>query len=482
MSAAVQASVPAKRHLPDGREILWTPQPGSQAMFLSCPIYEAMYEGTRGPGKTDALVMDYARDVGVGWGAAWRGVLFRKTYPQLSDFIAKTKKWFPLIWPEASFNDSKSTWKWPTGEELLLRHFPKPDSYWDYHGHEYPWIAWEELTSWATDECFKVMMSCSRSPRAGMPRRYRSTTNPYGIGHNWVKRRYGLPGMANRVIREPGEPPRIAIHGSIWENKILLAADPDYPEKIKAAAPNPSAAKAWLDGDWDIVAGGMIDDVWEPSVHVVKPFRIPKSWTVDRAFDWGSSKPFSVGWYAQSDGSDVELPDGRRLHTVRGDLFRIAEWYGWTGKENEGLKMLAVDVARGILERELKLDIAGRVVPGPADTSIFDEENGVNIARDMAGKGVKWERADKGPGSRKQGWEQLRKRLSDAKPRRPGEPRESPGLFVFSTCEQWRRTVPTLPRDDKDLDDVDTDAEDHAGDETRYRIRFKRKVLGFGNA
>ena len=47
---------------------------------------------------------------------------------------------------------------------------------------------------------------------------------------------------------------------------------------------------------------------------------------------------------------------------------------------------------------------------------------------------------------------------------------ERPGLFVFESCRHFLRTVPTLPRDAKDPDDVDTLAEDHIGDETRYRI------------
>ena len=58
--------------------VVWTPQPGSQTLFLSCPIFEALYHGTRGPGKTDALIMDFAQHVGQGLGSAWRGILFRQ--------------------------------------------------------------------------------------------------------------------------------------------------------------------------------------------------------------------------------------------------------------------------------------------------------------------------------------------------------------------------------------------------------------------
>lgn len=463
----------------------WTPQEGSQQAFLACPFFECLYEGTRGPGKTDALIMDFLQDVGKGYGAAWRGILFRQTYKQLQDIIAKTKKWIPQIFPAATYNAGDHYWRFPDGEELLLRHFMRESDYWDYHGHEYPWIAWEELCNWADDGGYKRMMSCCRSSQKGMPRKYRATTNPYGPGHNWVKFRFRLPAYRFTPITDSvddhgdPEPTRIAIHGHIYENKILLDADPDYINRIKAAARNEAERKAWLEGSWDIIAGGMFDDLWNPKFNVVNRFAIPDSWRVDRAFDWGSSKPFSVGWWAESDGTDYIDAEGKWRSSVRGDLFRVAEWYGWAKKPNVGLMMLAVDVSKGILEREHLWGIEKRVEAGPADSAIYNEENGVCIGNDMAQpvrldsglvvNGTMWTRADKRPGSRKSGWETMRMFMKNAHP--VDGPREKPGLFVFDNCDQFIRTVPVLPRSEKDPDDVDTDAEDHIGDETRYRIR-----------
>lgn len=469
------------------REVTWAAQPGSQAAFLSAYLvaFEVLYEGTRGPGKTDTLLIDFLQHVGKGYGAEWRGVLFRKTYPQLSDVIAKSKKWFRLLTPEAKYNESSHTWTWPTGEQLLLRHFATPDDYWSYHGHAYPWIAWEELTSWADDKCYLVMMSCSRSTKPGMPRCYRATTNPYGVGHNWVKRRFQLPHKRGRIIDDAVgkdgtiEPPRLAVHGKIYENRILLTSDPQYIQRIKAAARNPSELAAWIDGSWDIIAGGMFDDIWRSDVHIVPsvpPHLIPKGWKLDRSFDWGSSKPFAVCWYAESNGEPFEYK-GRQYGRVKGDVYKIQEWYGWNGTRNEGVKMLAKDVARGVVDREEDWGISNRVKPGPADASIFDVENGVSIAKDMRKEGCRWLAADKGPGSRKQGWEILRKAMKGALPNPNGGPREEPGFFIFDCCEQTIETIPTLPRDDKDLDDVDTEAEDHIGDADRYRMRKKTRAV-----
>lgn len=480
--------------LKDGRRVVWRPQEGSQTDTLSCPLFEVLTHGTRGGGKTDGLVNGFAAHVGKGYGPAWRGILFRQTYPQLADVQAKTEKWFRRIFPTAKFNRGRMQWEFATGETLLLRHMARPDDYWNYHGHEYPWIGWEELTNWATDECYRLMFSCCRSADGRVPRMVRATTNPYGVGHNWVKERFRLAGrwwetiVITDSIDEDGnrEPPRCAIYSSIDENEALLRADPNYKQTMAAAASNKGQRMAWVLGSWDFPAGGMFDDVWSPRHNVVPEFDVPTSWTIDRSFDWGSSKPFSVGWWARSDGTDLRLRNGRVFSTIRGDLFRVREWYGWNKRANEGLKMLAVDVAKGIVEREImwgwRTQRGSRVQVGVADSAIHAVENGMSIAQDMEKPvriggavypGIAWLSADKRPGSRKSGWEMMRKMIANARPKEIGLPREAPGLYVVGAqCEQFLRTVISLPRDPKDLDDIDTDAEDHIADEVRYRVRM----------
>ena len=451
---------------------VWAPQPGSQQFFLQCPYWEALYEGTRGPGKTQGLLMDFAQHVGQGHGANWRGILFRETYPQLADVVSKSKKLFFQVFQGAKFNASDYSWRFPDGEELLFRHMSREDDYWNYHGHEYPWIGWEELTNWASPACYEAMKSCSRSSHPGMPRKYRSNCNPYGVGHNWVKSYFIDPAPAGVPIKADGKPTRVRIHGSVYENKILMQADPEYIQKLESIT-DPNKRKAWLYGSWDIVAGGMFDDVWRDDVHSLEPFDIPSSWTIDRTFDWGSSKPFSVGFWAESDGTEATLRDGTKKAWPRGTLFRIGEIYGWNGQPNEGCRKLAVEVARDIVAFQKDVPWGSRVIPGPADNSIFDAENGVCIADDMAKLGVRWTRSDKSPGSRRTGWEALRKRLKACL----AQTMEDPGLFVFNVCRHFLRTVPTLPRDSTKTDDVDTRAEDHVGDEVRYRCLAVRKVV-----
>ena len=475
------------------QKVAWAAQEGGQRAFLACHLPEVLAEGNRGASKTDALLMDFAQDCGQGYGAEWHGMLFRHTYPQLRDVVVKTQKWFPRIFPGIRFTaGNQLVWTWPDGEFLTLGFFSRPEDFRNYQGFSIPWIGWEELTNWADDTCYKLMKSCCRSadPRVAKIARMRATANAYGIGHNFVKRRFRLPILPGRTVgeiirdsydREGNlEEPRCAIHFDLSENKILLAAQPDYLNKVKAAARNESEYRAWVYDDWDIVAGGMFDAVYQPKVHIVPNFpltRIPESWYIDRSYDHGQSKPFSVGWWAESSGEPL-IHNGHVYGQVRGDLYRIAEWYGWTGEDNKGLDLVATAIGRGVLDREADWGLSGRVHPGPADGSIFnkDASGKSSTASDMAGVGCHWERADQTPGSRKQGWERIRQLMVAS----TAYPREEPGIFWLERCEQSRRTLFVLPRDEKDMDDVDTESEDHVGDETRYRVRHQRSIAQIG--
>lgn len=450
--------------------------PGSQQLFLECPVYECLYTGSRGFGKSLSLLMDYAKEVGKGYGKAWRGILFRRQFGDLDDIVRKIEEWFPQMWPGFRFLKSKSEYSatWPTGEALLLRHMRGPDDYEDYHGHEYPWIGWEELTQWPDDKAYKLMFSCSRPPRQGVPCRVRSTTNPSGAGHNWVKKRFKLPDYAGKIIRIPGERDRVAIQGALSENFILLHTEPHYAINIANAAKSPAQKEAWLYGSWDVTDGGMFDDLWNKDVHVIPIIPIhmvPRGWTITRSYDHGQSRPFSVQWWLESNGEPIAI-ENRLIGTVRGDIILWAEWYGCTGEDDEGVRMPAKKIAKGILDRESDLGVMGKVVPGPADNEIKTKDSRGTTrspADDMEDEGVFWEDSDKSAGSRKRGWERIRNLLEYAVPN-PDGTREEPGLFISRRCRHWLRVGPTCPRDDKDPDEIPDGYEDHPLDSTRYRI------------
>lgn len=489
---------------PQTRPVVWAPIPGSsQELAVDSRCQHTFYTGTRGPGKTDAQLMKFRRRVGLGYGAFWRGVIFDREYKHLDDLVAKSKRWFNRFNDGAQWQSSTAAykWVWPTGEELLFRVIKKIDDYDSYHGQEYPFIGWNELTKYPNCQLYDMMMSCNRSsftPEKDSPRDENgkpilpdiplevfATGNSYGPGHGWVKTRFIDCARYGEVLKKDIEVfnPRSQATETITRTQVTLFGT--YKENIylspvyiaglqEMTETNENLRKSWLEGDWEVVAGGAVDDVWKKAKHVLPRFQIPANWHIDRSFDWGSSHPFSVGWWAEANGEEVDIQIGDRIVKFappRGSLIQIAEWYGTKVlQSNKGIKLSAPDIAYGIRERELFMLKAQWILrqpsPGPADNQIRDvrETDEETIEKKMADRGVRWQVSDKSPGSRRNGLELVRNRLEAVLKR------EGAGLYFMSNCVASITLIPVLPRDEVQIDDVDTEAEDHTYDMVRYRV------------
>ena len=130
--------------------VLWQPIKGSsQEIAVDTRADETLYCGTRGGGKTDTQLMAFAKYVGMGYGRYWRGIIFDQEYKNLDDIIVKSRRIFGKM-PNAKYNIKDSKWTWATGEELLFRRLRQDSDYWLYHGHEYTFIGFNELTKYPT--------------------------------------------------------------------------------------------------------------------------------------------------------------------------------------------------------------------------------------------------------------------------------------------------------------------------------------------
>lgn len=437
--------------------IIWQPQP-RQAAFMARPEYEALYGGAAGGGKSDALVVEALRQVHI---PHYKGLILRKTYPQLAELIDKTLNYYPRAYPKARYNASSHTWTFPSGARIIFGSMQYTKDRTRYQGQAYDYIAFDELTHFTYDE-YSYLFSRNRPNGPGTRVYIRATANPGGIGHGWVKERFVTAAPPMTPIEEEvlwyspdGEEHstvqrRIFVPASVFDNQALLANDPAYVQRL-AAMPE-AERNALLYGDWDSFSGQVFTE-WrnDPAhykdhrqTHVIEPFPVPENWAIWCGLDWGYSRPFSVGWYA--------VDRQRRL-------YRIRELYGCTGTPNEGVKWEPAAVARRIKQIEAQdLNLRGRTIRRVGDPAIWGSDGTESIGALMEREGVYFDRGDH---ARIDGKMQVHNRLAfDA----DGYPR----LQVFSTCKHFIRTVPALVYDETDVEDIDTDGEDHIYDELRY--------------
>lgn len=457
--------------LPEAKaSIIWKPQPGPQTALLQCPVFEVFYGGARGGGKTESSIGDWLQHSAL-YGENAIGIFVRRKLTQLAEVIARTQQIFPKL--GAKYNVQQKTWTMANGARLKFVYLEKDSDAEEYQGHSYTRVYVEEVTNFPSPGPIDKLRATLRSG-AGVPVGMRLTGNPGGAGHNWVKRRYIDPDPRGfKIIEESTEIEyfdpdtgqfvkktvslsRVFIPSKIGDNALLMRNDPTYILRLKQSG-SAALVKAWLEGNWNIIDGAYFDN-WDTDL-IVKPLdwldRIPKHSLRFRSFDWGSAKPFSVGWWAVSDGT-WGLP--------RGALLRYREWYGATGA-NKGLKMTADLVAAGILEREKGEHMAY----GVADPSIFIRNGGPSIAETMLVKGCSWK---KGDNRREPGWQQMRMGLGNIPllNNDPLGPKSDPMIFVLESCDDSIRTIPTLQHDEDHMEDLDTEGEDHAADDWRYGV------------
>jgi hypothetical protein len=428
------------------------PQSGPQVAFLRCPTDIVVYGGARGGGKTFSALGEFWLHANM-HGEDARGLMIRKTREDLKDTIAVATTMYGKA---AQWVMQGSFFRFASGARLYCAYLENEADAEHYQGWSLTRVYVEELTQFATRQPIMRLLATLRSSK-GIRCQMRATCNPGGPGHLWVKD-WIIDHGPYRVITDPETGlQRTFIPALLTDNPALLNADPNYVNRLKSVG-SPQLVKAWLEGDWSIIEGAFFPE-WSAAKHVVPPFAIPNHWTRFRSCDWGSAKPFSVGWWAVV--QDDLVVDDRRI--PRGAIVRYREWYGWTGTANVGLKMTAEEVARGIVSRETN-GHREQIDYGVMDPSAFNVVAGPSIGETMQRGGVIFRRADNTRLSRDRkmgGWDQVRNRLK-------GDVDGDPMLFVFSTCLQFIRTVPVMQHDQVNPEDLDTDMEDHVADEVRY--------------
>lgn len=442
--------------------LYYKPTP-KQAIFHASKANEVLYGGAAGGGKTKALIMD-----------AWfrtmtypgtTAVIFRRTYQELKDTdIKEALESYP---PESGkYIAGNYEFRLINGSKILFRHCENIADKNKYRGIEIQFLYFDELTSFEQEIYDFIKTRLRAKISMGVVPIVRSASNPGDIGHSWVKKMFVDAG------------PYLSIQTQeIWSEALhkfkkvrtqyipALATENPFitDDYIFELEQKPEALRrALLNGDWDSFEGQVFKEfVNDPKhyddkkfTHVINPIPIPPDWPRYFSFDWGYSDPFACQWWAMD---------------FKGVAYLYKEWYGSNGKADKGLEITPQQIMEGILEREEEEKRENIKILRVADPSIFDRSHGESIADKMApgfyGRpyGIVFDPADN---TRLSGKMEVHERLRF-------DDEGHPKMYIFNTCDDWIRTVPNLPYSTKKLgnrkhEDIDTDAEDHDYDATRY--------------
>jgi hypothetical protein len=435
----------------------WYPHPGPQEDFCSRPEFEVLYGGAAGGGKTDCLLIEAARYVGH---PRYRALLLRRTFPQLQEVIDRAFHWYPQIDPGANYKSSEHRWYWSSGATTTLGHMQHENDKYNYQGKEFHFIGFDEATQF-TQTQYTYLFSRARSTDPTIPCRIRATTNPGGIGHQWVYERFRLQDKrmwGTTIIDADTGMSRVFIPAKLTDNPTLADNDPLYVKRLMSL---PEVERRRLmDGDWECFEGAAFPDLKE-IYHACDPFPLPPEWEYFGVFDWGYSKPWSYLVFG------VDYDD---------TLYLVHEVYG--AREGDavdvGVRQTNDEICARIRDEEssLRMKIRRRMADpacwGPTKINGRNDILGPSFAEDAIRHGLAFIKADN---DRLRGRQQVHMRfqIDEEIDEATGELKDRrPRFAAFRTCKHFWRTMRSLQNNVKNPEDIDTDGEDHIYDCFRY--------------
>lgn len=416
----------------------WRPQNGKQTEALRYRVFEELYGGARGGGKTAAGIAWLAIDIEH---PKYRALVIRKNADDLKDWVDKARALYVPM--GATITGQSPEIRFPWGAVIRTGHLNDDNAYEKYQGQEYCRILIEELTQIPTEERYLKLISSCRSAIPELKARVFCTTNPGGQGHAWVKRRFVDVIEPMKVYKDPTTGRgRVFIPATVHDNPILTQADPGYvafldglPEALR---------KAWRDGNWDSFAGQFFAE-WDASQHVIEPFTIPENWARFRSIDpSGRNGTTSCHLYALDSDGNVYVTHEHYKSGLDSDQHADE-----IAKMSEGidLKYTCMDTSAWS-----KLGL-------PESTAEIYERHGVQGLIQSDKKRIP-------------GWNVVHQYLR-------WDINTPPKLRIFKTCYNLIRTLPLAIHDDKNPEDVKSfyDGAEHgdALDELRYALQTLRE-------
>ena len=266
-----------------------------QKAFMDANESEVLFGGAAGGGKSYGQVLD-ALTFALRYPAS-RQLILRRTYSELEKSLIRTTL---ALYPREiySYNGGSHVGKFKNGSLIDFGYCAAEADVYQYQSAEYDVIRFDELTHF-TESQYLYLISRVRGT-SPYPKQIKSTTNPGGVGHSWVKARFVDTAPAGERFQGLDGMSRIFIPSHLSDNKFLAEGDPGYAERLHALPER--ERRALLFGDWDVFEGQYFSE-FDPRIHIVEPFEIPHGWRKYRTIDYGLDR-LACLWIALS-------PDGR---------------------------------------------------------------------------------------------------------------------------------------------------------------------------
>jgi hypothetical protein len=404
------------------------------------------------------------------WGHSTAWVLqMMREMPNHEENIERAKRAFPVVDEGVQWNEKKSTFSFSSGLKYQFGHCKDKDDHQKYLSKQYTWVGFDELTRFnKTQYDFIRSRVRSADPVLRYFLRCCAMSNPQlagGKGNDitvddplWVKKYFVDPWpdgnklLQRTMTRRDGTKAtatRIYLPATLYDNP-----DAEFVRQYEARLLGmPKHIRdCYLYGKWDGIVGSHFNNVWNPSIHICEPFKIPSSWPIFRAQDWGFSTSGNVGYYALS-------PDNK-----------LYKWFEITFIEKSA-GYVAKELIRPFEEKNRLWSGRGsklnQIGGGPSDRQIWEERgsSAKNKYMEMHDEGVDWVKADQK--SREQNCATFKERLLAH-----NGMTEPPGIVFFRNCRKSIETIPSLETDPYNLEQTKKAKNDHWYDETTYACRF----------
>lgn len=364
--------------------------------------------------------------------AGSKQLILRRTYRELERSLIRTAL---TVYPRGlyAYNASNHIMTFKNQSIVDFGFCHNENDVYIYQSAEYDVIRFDELTHF-TEQMYLYLLSRCRGAN-DYPKHIKSSTNPGGVGHSWVKSRFIDIAPPNTLIKTVAGT-RIFIPATVQENRFLMDTDPDYIKRLENLSERDK--QALLYGDWDIFEGQYFTE-WNRDIHVTQPIELPDYWRRYFAMDYGLD--MLAGYW-------IAVDEQGRAYVYR-------EIY----QPNLIISDAAMRINAMTTER---ID----AYFAPPDLWNRRQETGQSVAELFAQHHIPLVKANN---DRVQGWYALREWL---KPCTDEFGKQSANLKIFSNCTNLIRTLPALQIDERNPNDVAREPHEltHAPDALRYFI------------